>query len=137
MTKMKKEMKLYYNSQKKRDREVLGYAEALRHFVINDRDISKANLTETQYKELADGMNAPVMELVDKNAGLYMDEMKGHDFEEEELLKLLTNNPSLVKTPIAVIGDVVYHVKSPFELIPKDLEILGVESPEGNEFEKD
>ncbi len=129
-------MKLYYNSKKKRDREVLGYARSLTKIVVNEQDISKDPLTERQLKELADAMEEPVEDLMDRNDSLYMDKIsKGH-YEEEDLLKLLRQNPSLLDSPIAVVGDIVYPVESPFELISKDLSIEGVKSRKGNIFER-
>jgi len=131
----RKEMKLYYNSTKMEDREVLAYAESL-DLVINERDISKDIFTETQLKEIADAMHTDVMGLIDKNDSLYIDEIKHDDFSDEELLKIMRKNPSVIKTPIASVEDHTYHVKSHYELIPKDLDVKGIKSRKGNSSER-
>lgn len=118
------------------DREVLAFAESLSHFVVNERDISRDIFTETQLKELADDMNVGVIDLIDKNDSLYMDKLNKHDYSEEELVKIMRKNPSVIKTPIARIDKHVYHVKSHFELIPEDLEIRGVTNRKGNSSER-
>ncbi|MCA6073643.1 arsenate reductase family protein [Fulvivirga sedimenti] len=135
MTKGEQEMRLYYNSEKKKDREVLGYAQSLKKIVVNERDISKSNLTERQLKELADTIGEPVEEMMDRNDSLYMDKIANGSFTEEDLLMLMSQNPSLIDTPIAVVTDFAYPVASPFELIPKDLSIEGVKSRRANVFE--
>ena len=129
-------MKLYYNSTKMEDREVLAFAESLTHLVVNEQDISRDILTETQLKELADNMHVETMGLLDKNDSLYMDKIKHRDYSDEELLKIMRKNPSLIKTPIARVDKHVYHVKSHYELIPEDLDVKGVRNKKGNSSER-
>lgn len=131
-----KEFKLYYKSNHKNDREAYGYAQTL-DVPVNEQDLSKNNLTQTQIAELADAMNIKLVELIDKNSEMYMNELQDKSFEDEELLKLMTRNPELIKTPIAKIGKHTYFVKSKFDLIPKDLEIEGIKSNKGERSESD
>lgn len=128
------EFKLYYNSDKKRDRETLGYAEA-QDLALNEKDLAKSNLTERQFAELASKMDIPVQELVDTNADYYLSEVKGKSFEDDQWLKLLTQHPEMVKTPIAMVGDNAYFVTSPLNLISKDIEIDGIKSNKGEPSE--
>ena len=130
------ELKLYYNSSKMEDREVLAYAESFRHLVVNEKDISRDLFTETQIKEIADDMNVDIIDLIDHNSSLYIDQVKGHDYSDNQLLKIMRKNPSIIKTPIAKIGKRVYHIKSHYELIPEDLDIKGVVSKKGNSSER-
>jgi arsenate reductase-like glutaredoxin family protein len=132
----KHELKLYYKSNHKHDRETYGYAQTL-DVPINEQDLSRNNLTETQIAELADAMQIRLVELVDKNSEMYMNDLKDKSFDDEELLKLMHRNPELIKTPIAMIGKHTYFVKSPFNLIPKDLEIEGIKSNKGEPSESD
>jgi arsenate reductase len=134
MEKHKNELKLYYKSSNKHDRETLGYAQTL-DVVINDQDLDKNNLTKTQFAELAQNMDAKVAELVDKNSEKYLNELKDKSFSDDEILTLLVNNPEIVRTPIAMIGEHTYFVESPFNLISKDLEIEGVKTNKGEEQE--
>ncbi|MDX1629349.1 MAG: hypothetical protein R3345_11655 [Fulvivirga sp.] len=133
---MENEIILIYNSKKQRDRETLGYAKSLEDYKLNERDISKDNLTEQQIAEIASDLNTDVASLVDKNDEKYMAEMKGGDFSKDELLKLMNQNPSLITTPIAYLGKKIAIVKSPYNFIREDLEIDGIKSSKGNKFEK-
>ena len=128
------ELRLYYNSTKKRDRETLGYAET-QDLVLNEKDISKANLTERQFAELANSMNISVSELADTNADFFLSDIKGKSFGDDQWLKLLAQHPELVKTPIAMIGNNTYFVSSPLNLIADDLEIEGIKSQKGEPSE--
>lgn len=128
------ELKLYYNSNKKRDRETKGYAESL-DVRLNDRDLSKSNLTPRQFAELAESMKLSVHDLLDQQADYYISELKDKDFTDDEWLKLLNSNADLVKTPIALLGNKVYYVESPFNLIPEDLNIEGIQSDKGEKSE--
>lgn len=130
----KNELKLYYNSDKKHDRETLGYAESL-DVAINEQDLSKSNLTERQFAQLADNMNIPISDLADKNSDYFLAEIKDKEFSDEEMLKLLNAHPELVHTPIALIGEHTYFVKSPFELVNKDLDIEGIQTNKGEASE--
>lgn len=136
MTNRRKEFKLLYNSHKMEDKEVLAYAESLEHVILNDHDITRDILTETQIKKLADAMDLKIIDMVDHNSSIYIDKIRHHDYADEELLKIMRKEPSAIKTPIACIGRHVYHVKSHFELIPQDLEIKGVVSKKGNSSER-
>ena len=136
MKAMENEIILIYNSKKQRDRETLGYAKSLEDYKLNERDISKDNLTEQQIAEIASDLNTDVASLVDKNDEKYMAEMKGGDFSKDELLKLMNQNPSLITTPIAYLGKKIAIVKSPYNFIREDLEIDGIKSSKGNKFEK-
>jgi len=136
MKSQESEIALIYNSNKQKDKEVLGYAQSLESHKLNERDITSSKLTEKQLAELATEMKVEVKDMVDQNEEKYMKEVEGGDFSSEELLKLMVNNPELVKTPIAKMNGKTFIVKSQYSLVNEDLEVGGVKSPQGNESEK-
>lgn len=130
------EILLIYNSEKYEDRKAKGYADSLKDHALNERDISKNNLTETQLAEIAGDLNVDLSVLVDKNSDIYLHQLKDKSFSDEELTKLMVKNPELIKTPIAYRGSKAFFVGSAYKFVSDDFEIEGVRSGKGNQFEK-
>lgn len=130
------EIVLIYNSEKQKDKEVLGYAESLKDHKLNDKDISKSQLTERQIAEIANDLNREVIEIVDDASEKFKTEIKGKDFADEQLLKLLAENPDLLTTPVAYMNDEAFVVASQYSFVNKGLDVGGVKSNQANEFEK-
>ncbi|MEX2336335.1 MAG: ArsC/Spx/MgsR family protein [Fulvivirga sp.] len=130
------EILLIYNSEKQQDRKTKGYADSLKNHALNERDITRNNLTETQLAEIAMDMHIEISELMDKNSELYMSQLKDKSFSDEELTKLMVKNPDLIKTPIAYMGSKVFFVGSSYDFVNEDFDIEGVKSSKGNKFEK-
>ena len=130
------EIILIYNSEKQKDKEVLGYAKSIKDHKLNETDISKSMLTERQIAEIASDLDKKIEEMVEASHAKYKTIIKDKSFSEEELLKLLKENPELLKTPVAYIDKKVFMVNSQYELINEGLEIEGVKSQEANKFEK-
>lgn len=130
------EMLFIYNSQHENDRKALGYAATLKDHKLNSRDICKDPLTETQLMKLAKKMDKKVEDLFDKNAEAYMNNFKDKDFSAEEAVTVLRKNPEILKTPIIVLYDEVYHLPSPYALVKGDLNIGGVSTESAHDLEK-
>jgi len=130
------EIVLLYNSEKQKDKEVLGYAETLKDHKLNATDVSKSKLTERQIAEIASDLNKKVEGVVDDSSEKFKTEIKGKSFSDEELLKLLTENPDLLTTPVAYMNDQAFVVDSQYSFINKDLDVGGVKSKQANQFEK-
>ena len=130
------EILLIYNSEKQQDRKTKGYAGSLGDHRLNERDVLRDHLTETQIAEIAQDLKVRLTDLVDKNSDLYLKELKNRSFSDEELTKLMAKNPELIKTPIAYYGSKVFFVDSTYEFVNKDFTIEGVKSPKANKFEK-
>ncbi|ELR73190.1 hypothetical protein C900_05239 [Fulvivirga imtechensis AK7] len=130
------EILLIYNSEKYEDRKAKGYADTMKDHALNERDISKNNLTETQIAEIARDMNVDMSVLIDKNSDTYLHHLKDKGFAEAELTKLMVKNPDLIKTPIAYIGSRAFFVGSAYDFVNADFDIEGVRSKKGNVFEK-
>jgi len=136
MEKHKDEILFIYNGNKQSDKEALGYAESVKGKKVNQIDLAKETLTERQIADIAIDMNVAVDGLLDKNDKLYLSKIKEGEFTDDELLKLLKNNSSLFKTPIAYIEKEPIFVESQYTFVNKGLEIDGVKSDSGNSFEK-
>jgi len=133
---MDNEIRLFYNSKKQRDKEVVGYAKSMKDHELNEQDITKTMLTERQLAEIAKDMNRSVSELIDKNDEKYLSTVKNGNFSDEELLKLMSQNPELIKSPIAYMNGKAFVVKSQYSFVNEDIEVDGIQSKAGNKFEK-
>ncbi len=123
----KQEIKFIYNSAKKRDREAYGLITALENHVINELDISKNKMTETQLAGLAEKLAVSFDDLFDLSESEFATKMKSAS--DEDKLLLIHSDMSLLKTPIVVLENGTAAVlKSPFDLHAIGLEIDGVKN---------
>ena len=132
---MDNEIWFFYNSEKYNDGKALGYAETLNK-KLNVHDISKTHLTQTQIVELAQKMGLKVKDLVDTNNELYLTKIKNKDLPSTEWLKLLQENPQLMRTPIAMTSEKTFIVDDPYQFVNRDMDHGGIKSKTANEHEK-
>ena len=108
---MEQEYILIHNSNKLEDRQAIGYFRSKKDIELNEKDIYYDMLTEKQILEIADKLDIDLSELL-------VSDLKGREnFSDEELLKLMANNPDNFKTPIVISKEKSYIVDSPLNLI--------------------
>ncbi len=107
----KNEYLLIYNSNDLQDREAAGYLQALKSVAINQQDVSKDMLTETQLVAAAKLLGVEMSDLLNS------DIKTNDEFSADELLKLLKKQPSLLNTPFILSKDRSFFVDSPLNLI--------------------
>ncbi|UII24768.1 hypothetical protein LVD15_15770 [Fulvivirga maritima] len=130
------EILFFFNSEKQQDRKARGYADTVENHQLNEKEINKDHLTETQIAEIADDMGVRMVDLIDKNSGYYLDELKDKDISDSELATIMAKNPEVIKTPIAYMGSKAFFVEDAYSLVQQGLEMKGVQSDKGNVFEK-
>ena len=69
-------------------------------------DFMETPLTEMELSTLLKKLNTDVQGLIRKNDRLYQEKFAGKDYSEEEWIKILTENPSLIQRPILIKGAV-------------------------------
>lgn len=99
-----REVTVIYNMNKRGGREALAYAKQISQHV-QEIDIAQQPLTRTQLAELMQKLNIEVEELIDKTDDQYQDQYEGADMDENGWLEILVHNPSMIKTPIGILGD--------------------------------
>ena len=114
----KNELILYFHSAKKEDRTVRAYALSLDKHKLNERDLAHEPLTNTQLAGLAADLSIPVKDLLDPGVDIIH-----HDYSDEDLLTMMAHDHTLIRTPIAYLGDRVFFVASEYALIKEDLDI--------------
>ena len=105
---------LYYNSETSIGKQTLGYVESSERD-IRAVDISKTNVTGTQWTELADGIDVPIRELVDQDHPEFV-KAYGSDevvLDENGWFDVLEKNPAVLAYPIAIQGDRFLAIKNP------------------------
>ncbi|KYG84534.1 hypothetical protein AWW67_05335 [Roseivirga seohaensis] len=129
------EILLIYNGRKSHDTKVLGYASAVQKYTVNERNIDKNPLTETQLNQVANDMGLQILDLIDKKSDAYLNEIKDQRFSNEEMMKIVKQHPEILKTPIAMLNNTVFFVHSAYDFVNKGIEIEGIKSKSGNIYE--
>tara|TARA_R110001599_G_scaffold130882_1_gene306341 strand:+ start:2719 stop:3147 length:429 start_codon:yes stop_codon:yes gene_type:complete len=129
------EILLIYNGRKAQDAKVLGYASSIQKYTVNERNIDKNPLTETQLSQVANSMGLQILDLIDKTSDTYLNEIKDQRFSNEEMMKIVKRHPDILKTPIAMLNGTVFFVHSAYDFVNKGIEIEGVKSKSGNSSE--
>ncbi|WP_296621709.1 arsenate reductase family protein [Marivirga sp.] len=131
------EIKFIYDSKHINEREALAYAKSLDQHIINPIDLDKESITERQWAEIAEKLNVPVKELIDVNNDYYKDELEGKDFDDQDLLQLITSHPQIIKTPIIHTNNYAKFVKSPYDFNEMDMAFEEVKNHLANKGERD
>jgi len=105
---------LYFNSKTSLGQQTLPYVKAAEK-KVRTIDISKTTVTGTQWSELADGLNLPISELVNKDNPDFKKEYssKEVELEQNDWIKVLQNSPEVLSMSIAIIGDKFIRIENP------------------------
>ena len=94
-------MKIYHNPRCRKSREGIKYLESKKiNFEVID--YIKNNLSLEQIKNILKKLQLKPIELVRKNEAIWKEKYKGKDFTDEQLIKILSNEPKLIERPIIV-----------------------------------
>ncbi|HKK39407.1 MAG TPA: ArsC/Spx/MgsR family protein [Cryomorphaceae bacterium] len=111
-----RQVTLYYNSKSEKDKKILATAQAKGYAVI-EIDLQKTELTGTQIVELADRLNVPVKELVNQEHATYKTKFENHDYSTDDWIKMIQNNPEILRHPIALRGPRTKFVKTSTDIL--------------------
>ena len=109
-------MKIYHNPRCKKSRAGLAFL-VEKGTDPEVRDYLKDPLSSEELEQLTRKLEIPAGELVRKQEEKYRKELKGKDISEEEWIRILVENPKLIRRPIiekndkAVIGDPVENIQ--------------------------
>ena len=94
-------MKIYHNPRCRKSREGIKYLESKKiNFEVID--YIKNNLSSEQIRNILKKLKLKPIELVRKNEAIWKEKYKGKDFTDEQLIKILSNEPKLIERPIIV-----------------------------------
>lgn len=111
------EIKLYFNSEDSIGKQVSAYVMASERKILTI-DISKTNVTGTQWVELARGLGLKVSDLINKEHPNFIKHYgENVDLDVDGWLKVLDKNPEVLTTPIAIIGKKFVQINSPGDFV--------------------
>jgi arsenate reductase (glutaredoxin) len=111
-----RQITLFYNTNCEIASQTLAYAKASGVAVL-EVDILKTPLTGTQIVELAQRLNIAVGDLVNQELPDYKAAFEPHNYSTNDWIKMIQNNPELMKQPIALRGDFTILVETPTDIL--------------------
>lgn len=110
-------MKIYHNPRCRKSREGIKYLESKKiNFEVID--YIKNNLSSEQIKNILKKLHLKPIELVRKNEVIWKEKYKGKDFTDDQLIKILSNEPKLIERPI-IVSEKLAVIGRPAENIDK------------------
>ena len=94
-------MKIFHNPRCKKSRAGLNYLKE-KTSEIKIRTYLKEEMTTEEMKEILLKMNVSPVDLVRTQEAYYKSDLKGKNFTDEEWIKIMLENPKLIKRPIVV-----------------------------------
>ena len=92
---------IYHNARCKKSREGLELLkDSGEDFEI--REYLKEPVSTEELKSLLDKLGMAPIELVRKEEKIWKEEFKGKDLSDEELIRIMTENPKLIQRPVVV-----------------------------------
>ena len=110
-------MKIYHNPRCRKSREGIKYLESKKiNFEVID--YIKNNLSSEQIRNILKKLQLKPIELVRKNEVIWKEKYKGKDFTDDQLMKILSNEPKLIERPI-IVSEKLAVIGRPAENIDK------------------
>lgn len=112
-------IKLYYSSTSSIGEQTYSYLNASFKDILAI-DVTKTNVTGSQWKDIAEHLNVTIGNLIDKNHPEYT---KVYDdtthFDEHDWIKILDKSPEILVYPIVIIGEKFIQIKNPSDIEKK------------------
>ncbi|MCK8482047.1 arsenate reductase family protein [Psychroserpens algicola] len=112
-------IKIYYSSESSVGKQTYAYLNASFKDLLAI-DVTKTNVTGTQWKELAQQLNIKIGDLVDHEHPTFT---KNYDKDasliEDDWIKLLNKTPEILNYPIVILGDAYIQIKNPSDIEKK------------------
>ena len=110
-------MKIYHNPRCRKSREGIKYLESKKiNFEVID--YIKNNLSSDQIRNILKKLKLKPIELIRKNEAIWKEKYKGKDFSDDQLIKILSNEPKLIERPI-IVSEKLAVIGRPAENIDK------------------
>ena len=95
---------IYHNSRCSKSREGVCFLEETKQpfQVINYIENTP---TKAELKDLLKKLNMPAIDLVRKKESIWIENYKGKNLTEDEVIQAMVDNPKLIERPIIVNGD--------------------------------
>lgn len=111
-----RQITMFYSSNSTRAKQTLAYAKS-DGLPILSIDILKSTLTGTQIAELASSLNIEIKDLVNQDHPAYKEQFLPHKLSEVDWIKMIQQNPEIMKQPIVLHGDKTQLVETPTDIL--------------------
>jgi len=116
-SKSNKEITLIYNSDDHIGQKILAYAHS-ENIPVRDINLKFMKLTATHWAQLATMMNVKIRDFVNTEHPNFSQKFgKSDQLSSEDWLKLLINNPEILRAPVVIKGDKVSMMTNPQEML--------------------
>ncbi|NVO08724.1 MAG: arsenate reductase [Bacteroidales bacterium] len=109
--------KIYHNSRCKHSRAGLDYLQKMTS-EIEVRDYLSEPITAKEINEILLKTNLKPLQIIRTNEAYFKSSLKGRNFTDDELIKIMIENPKLIQRPI-VVGKYKAVIGNPPEEINK------------------
>jgi len=99
-----REILIYYNPTSSNDKKTVAHAQGVSKHV-RTYAYSKARSTGASWRQILKSLDLHPRELMNKAHPYYQANIRGRDFSGESWLRVIKNNPDLIKAPIAIRGN--------------------------------
>ncbi|WP_158850341.1 arsenate reductase family protein [Algibacter sp. L1A34] len=109
----KRKITIYYHSDNSIGKQVYAYTNASDKKLLGV-DISRTKVTGTQWAELANGLGIGIMDLINTDAPSFIQKHGKNKpvLEAHDWIKILVNEPQLLKYPVVLDGKNYLQIKS-------------------------
>ena len=109
------ELWLFYDCNSSVHKKTRAHANSITKH-INEFPLSQNKLSKLRWAEILMMLNMKPKDLLNKSNKEYQENIAGHDFDDDDWLEILRENPCMIKGPIAIMND-----KATLCINPKDI----------------
>jgi len=109
------EISIYYNPDCSKAKKAVAYAKSVSAQVFTI-EFSKSRRTPTQWREILGQLGLRPKDLMDRSKDFYQQNIRGREFEDEDWINVLINNPEIIRSPIATRGNKVLVLDNPTDI---------------------
>lgn len=110
-----REIMVYYNPESSSDRSTVAHAKSMVPH-LKTYSFAQAPSNGTSWQQILKALNRHPKELLNKAHPYYQAHIRGRDFDDECWVKILKNNPDLLKAPIAIRGSRAILCSTPTDI---------------------
>ncbi len=112
-----KEITIIHNSNEETGKKIIAYANT-EELPIHEIDLAHGHLSDTHWVEIAKRMGISINELVNKDDSDFMRKYDDlDDLEDHDWLKMIRNNPDILRAPIVMKGERVVFMSNPQDML--------------------
>lgn len=110
-----REILIYYNPESSSDRKTVAYANSMVSH-IKSYSFKQSPSTGTSWQQILKSLSLDPKEVLNKAHPYYQAHIRGREFDDEGWVKVLKNNPELIKAPIAIRGNKAILCNTPTDI---------------------